>query len=127
MSQRDRPELTADLVSRVRVVLDTLPEVEEEDAWIGVRWRVHGATVAHLFGGEDQLFRIVLRGQPADVSAFEHLGSPYFRAGWGDNVIGMVLDDQSDWGEVAELLIESYCIQAPQRLVERLDLPPAPQ
>ena len=55
--------------------------------------------------------------------AFEHLGAPYFRAGWGRNVVGMLLDDDTDWDEVAELLTESYCLQAPVHLVEQVDRP----
>lgn len=107
-------------------MLGTLPETSCEPAWVGVRWRVGDATVAHLFGGEDQQFRIVLRGSSPDVAAFEHLGEPYFRAGWGANVIGLTVDADTDWGEVAELLLESYCIQAPKRLVDLLGLPPEP-
>ena len=123
MAKRERPEVPDELADRVRSVMVTLPETREEDACVGVRWRVGSSTVAHLFGGEDQQFRIVLRGQSADVVAFEHLGHPYFRAGWGSDVIGLILDEDTDWVEVAELLTESYCIQAPARLVAQLDLP----
>jgi hypothetical protein len=37
--------------------------------------------------------------------------------------VGMVLDDDTDWAEVAELLIESYCLLAPKRLAVRVDRP----
>lgn len=124
MPKADRPDVTDELLARVRPVMAGLPETYEEDAWVGVRWRIGKATIAHLFGGHDQLFRIVLKGQSADVAAFEHLGDPYFRAGWGSDVIGMLVDGDSDWEEIAELITESYCIQAPRHLVDRLDLPP---
>ena len=101
----------------------TLPECHEEDAWVGVRSRVAGATVAHVFGGEDQLFRITFRAEPEEVMAFQHLGAPYFKAEWGGNVVGMLVDDDTDWEELGELLTESYCLQAPQRLVEQVDRP----
>lgn len=126
MSPRDRPPVPDNYIGRVDGVLSALPETHLEPAWVGVRWRVRGATIAHLFGGEDQLFRIVLRGRPEDVNAFAHLGPPYFRAAWGSNVIGLVVDAETDWDELTELLIESYCIQAPSRLVEGLHLPPPP-
>lgn len=32
------------------------------------------------------------------------------RAGWGRDVVGMVLGPDADWGEVAELLTESFCV-----------------
>lgn len=111
------------MVERLRTCLDDLPELVEEAAWVGVRWRIGQITVAHVFGGEDQLFRITFRGEPDEVAAFQHLGHPYFRSGWGDNVIGMVLDEETDWTEMRELMLDSYCVQAPQRLVDQVDRP----
>jgi hypothetical protein len=95
----------------------------EESVWVGTRWRVGAATIAHVFGGEDQLFRITFRAEPDEVMAFEHLGGPYFRAGWGRNVVGMLLDDDTDWDELAELLTDSYCLQAPVSLADRVPRP----
>jgi hypothetical protein len=99
------------------------PECVEEDAWTGVRWRVRGDTVAHVFGGEDQRLRIIFRAEPEEVTAFENLGDPYFKAEWGTNVVGILLDDRTDWSELAELLTDSYCIQAPERLAAAVDRP----
>lgn len=119
----DRPEVPDAMVRRLRAVLDELPECVEEDAWVGVRWRVGHATVAHVFGGEDQLFRVTFRAEPGEVMAFEHLGPPYFRVGWGGNAVGVLLDDDTDWDELAELVTDSYCLQAPQRLAARVPRP----
>ncbi len=105
-------------------MLTALPECREEEAWVGTQWRVRfGATVAHVFGGEDQLFRVVFRAEPDEVMAMQHLGDPYFRAGWGRNVVGMLLDEHTDWQELAELLTDSYCVQAPRELAERVPRP----
>ncbi|MGA9714493.1 MAG: hypothetical protein WBQ48_01555, partial [Aeromicrobium sp.] len=41
----------------------------------------------------------------------------------GSNVVGLVLDDDTSWDEVAELVVESYCVQAPPRLVAQVDRP----
>jgi hypothetical protein len=119
----DRPPVPAAYVDRIHAVVGRLPEAFVEDAWVGVRWRVGQATVAHVFGGEDGLFRVTFRGDPEEVMAFEHLGDPYFRAGWGRNVIGLVLDDGTDWEELTELLTDSYCIQAPAGLAARVERP----
>ncbi|MCL2613834.1 MAG: MmcQ/YjbR family DNA-binding protein [Nocardioidaceae bacterium] len=119
----DRPDVPDTWVVRLRDLLEALPECRTEDAWTGVRWRVGSATVAHVFGGEDQLFRIVFRAEPGEVLAFEHLGSPYFKVEWGTNVVGLLLDDATDWDELAELLTDSYCLQAPERLTVRVDRP----
>ena len=35
----------------------------------------------------------------------------------------MVLDDGTDWDEVAELLAESYCALAPKKLAELVPRP----
>ena len=127
MEKRDRPEVPAVMVRRIRRVLSALPECHEEAAWVGTRWQVGnsrgGATVAHVFGGEDQLFRVVFRAEPDEVIALQHLGPPYFRSGWGRNVVGLVLDDDTDWDELAELLTDSYCVQAPRELAARVPRP----
>ncbi len=123
MPKPERPEVPEQMVRRIRALFDGLPQVVEEPAWVGVRWRVGQATVAHVFGGEDQLFRITFRAELDEVMAFEHLGAPYFRAGWGRNVVGLLLDDDSDWDELAELLTDSYCLQAPGHLADRVARP----
>lgn len=127
MPRPTRPDVPGAYLARLRAILSGLPECEEEDAWVGVRWRVARttATVAHVFGGEDQLFRITFRAEPDEVMAFQHLGVPYFRAEWGGNVVGMLIDDDTDWTELGELLTDSFCLQAPPRLVERVDRPGA--
>lgn len=118
-----RPPVPAAYVERIGATLLALPEVVEEPAWVGVRWRVRGNTIAHVFGGEDQLFRVTFRGEPDEVSAFQHLGDPYFRREWGENVIGLLVDDATDWDELAELLTDSYCLQAPATLAELVQRP----
>lgn len=112
------------MVQRIGRVLTALPECREEPAWVGVRWRVRQQTVAHVFGGEDQLFRVTFRAEPDEVMALQHLGEPYFRASWGRNVVGMLLDDGTDWEELGELLTDSYCLQAPTQLAELVPRPP---
>ena len=111
------------MVLRIGAVMAGLPRTVEESAWVGTRWRVGQATIAHVFGGEDQLFRITFRAEVDEVMAFEHLGEPYFRSGWGPNVVGMLLDDDTDWTELAELLTDSYCLQAPVKLAAQVERP----
>ena len=36
---------------------------------------------------------------------------------------GIVLDDETDWSELAELLTDSYCVQAPARLARLVHRP----
>jgi hypothetical protein len=119
-----RPDVPDVWIRRLRrTLVDRLPECVEEDAWVGLRWRVGQATIAHVFGGEDGICRITFRAEADEVMAFQHLGEPYFKASWGDNVVGMLLDENTDWAELVEQLTDSYCIQAPARLAELVQRP----
>lgn len=108
---------------RLATIFERFPECTERDAWTGVAWQVRQATVAHAFGGEDGLVRVTFRAEPDEVEAFQHLGQRYFKASWGSNVVGLVLDERTDWEELAELLTDSYCVQAPQHLVSLVNRP----
>jgi hypothetical protein len=119
----ERPDVPQEWVERLRTILTDLPQCVEDDAWTGVRWQIGQATVAHVFGGEDQLFRITFRAESDEVMAFRHLGPPYFKASWGGNVVGLLLDESTDWAELAELLTDSYCLQAPARLADLVSRP----
>lgn len=122
-SVSNRPDVPANVMRRLNTILNRLPECHGEDAWTGVRWKVRSATVAHVFGGDDQLFRLTFRTEHGEVPAFENMGHPYFRCGHGDNHVGIMLDTHTDWQEVRELLTESYCLQAPNELADRVDRP----
>lgn len=121
-----RPDVPAAWVRRIAAVLEALPECERVEAWVGVQWQVASRSVAHAFGGEDGLVRITFRAEPDEVMAFQHLGAPYFRAGYGRDVVGLVLDDGTDWDELAELLTDAYCLRAPERLATLVPRPPSP-
>ncbi|MGI8522136.1 MAG: MmcQ/YjbR family DNA-binding protein [Nocardioides sp.] len=119
----ERPLVPEETVLRLGAIMRRFPEVHEENAWVGTRWRIRQATVAHVYGGEDQQFRLTFRAEPDEVMAFGHLGPRCFRAGWGRNVVGVILDDETDWDELGELLTDSYCLQAPQKLAASVDRP----
>ena len=123
MTSTTRPDVPRDWLERLSAIVSAFPEVREHDAWVGLAWKVRSATVAHVFGGEDQRFRITFRAEPDEVMAFQHMGEPYFKASWGSNVVGLLLDDHTDWAELEELLTDSYCIQAPPALAERVPRP----
>jgi hypothetical protein len=38
-------------------------------------------------------------------------------------VVGLLLDDDTDWEELAELLTDSYCLQAPRELAAQVSRP----
>ena len=67
---------------------------------------------------------MTFRSEGPELEMLRHAGAPYFYAGWGRDIVGLVLDDDTDWGEVTELMTESYCVMAPQKLVDLVDRPP---
>jgi predicted DNA-binding protein (MmcQ/YjbR family) len=138
MSAVDDADLAPVLVARVAAICLALPEAHEQDAWIGVRWRIRQRTFAHLAhvdpsGGS--VFGLAARlGRPADVLTFRSSGEelealvrsglPFYKPDWSPHVIGMVLGDHTDWDEVAELMAKSYCLMAPKKLARLVERPP---
>ncbi|HUQ40832.1 MAG TPA: MmcQ/YjbR family DNA-binding protein [Acidimicrobiales bacterium] len=116
-----------EIVDRVRVACAHLPEANEERAFVGTRWRIRGNTLAHVHDtATDQgaVTVITFHSRGAEAEALLHAGHPFYE-GWGPGLVAMVLDDTTDWEEVAELLTESYCLLAPKKLVALLDRPAA--
>ena len=130
-----RIEPSAEVVARLESIVAGLPELVEEDAWTGVRWRIRQKTIAHVMVAQpgyesayrevtgDPAIRTVLtfRASGEELLALSHAGLPFYKPPWSPTVVGMVLDDDTDWDEVAELLTESYRCCAPQKLVRLLD------
>lgn len=130
-----RLEPTPDVVRRLAAIARPLPDAYEEDAWTGVRWRVRKKTFAHVMVAQDgyeSAYRDIT-GDPEprtvltfhatgdELLALTHAGLPFYRPPWSPTVVGLVLDEGTDWDEVAELVTESYRCRAPQRLVRLLD------
>jgi hypothetical protein len=130
-----RIEPAGDVVARLARIALALPETVEQDAWTGVRWRIRTKTFAHVLVAQEgytSAYRevtgvtepttvLTFRSSGDELLALAHSGPPFYRAPWSPTVIGMVLDDDTDWAEVAELVTESYRCCAPQKLVRRLD------
>lgn len=130
-------DVDPEVLAPVRAVCLGLPEAYEEDAWIGVRWRIRQKTFAHLLvvdpgrmaaytravGRDEPVTVVTFRAQGEELDVIRHAGPPYFYAGWGRDAVGIVVDEQTDWTEVAELLTESYCVLAPKKLVALVDRP----
>jgi hypothetical protein len=112
---------------RVRKLCLALPDAYEEQAWVGTRWRVRKRTFAHVLGveddGEDARVVMAFRSTGEELEVLRHGGHPFFVLGWGRDALGMVLDDDTDWDEVRELVVESFCAPAPKKLVRLLDRP----
>ena len=130
-----RIEPDGEVVARLAGVALALPDAYEEDAWTGVRWRIRAKTFAHVMvaqAGFESSFRDITGiADPTTVLTFHatgdellalvHASLPFYKPPWSPTIVGMVLDGETDWGEVAELVTESYRFCAPQKLVWLLD------
>ena len=119
----DPPEVLA----RLRSVCLGLPEVHEQPAWAGTRWRIRKRTFSHvrtLATAAGPVTWVKFWSAGPELDALLAVGHPFYRGGFGTNVVSMVLDADTDWREVTELLTESYRLLAPKRLAALADPPP---
>jgi hypothetical protein len=134
----DPGEVPAEVLVRLRAVCLALPETYEEPAWVGTRWRIRKKTFAHVLRvapGEPPVHAreasvdgpntvLIFRSQGEELAVLTDTGYPFYRPAWGRDVVGMILRPDVDWAEVAELLAESYRVQAPKKLALLVDHPP---
>lgn len=94
---------------------------------MGMRWMIRRRTFAHLLGVEvanvGPLVVLSFRSAGEELEMLRHAGHPFFVLGWGRDAIGMALDADTDWDEVRELVIESFCVLAPKKVVALVDRP----
>jgi hypothetical protein len=133
----DHPAVSDDVLARLRAACAHLPEIVEEPAWVGTRWRVRTKTFAHVLmvadgwppayaeavAVDDDVCVLTFRAQGEELEMLRQAPAPFFKPVWFDDIVGLVLDAGTDWDEVRELLTESYCTLAPQKLVARVDRP----
>ncbi|MDH4117977.1 MAG: MmcQ/YjbR family DNA-binding protein [Acidimicrobiia bacterium] len=127
--RRNTDNVSDEVVNRLRELCLALPDAYEERAWVGIRWMVRKKTFAHVLGVEtDDSAWVVLtfRSQGEELETLRHFGYPYYTLGWGRNALGMVIDHDTDWDEVREIVTESFCVMAPQKLVALVDRPEGP-
>ena len=114
------------VLGELRSICTALPDVHEEQSWAGRRWCIRKRNFAHVLtieGPTGPNTILTFRSSGDELEVLHTKGHPFFRPGWGSNVVGMVLDGDTDWEEVGELLIESYCVLAPKKLAALVDRP----
>ena len=124
----DYADVEAVVLERLRERCLALPDAWEEPAWTGVRFLVRKRNFAHVFAicGPDGAVSTIMafRSPDEERGALIASGHPFFFLGWGRNAVGIVIDSDTDWDEVGELVTESYCVLAPKKLVALVDRPP---
>ncbi|MHB1138690.1 MAG: MmcQ/YjbR family DNA-binding protein [Microthrixaceae bacterium] len=126
-TRRYTDDVPAELEQRLRELCLALPDAMEQRAWRGTRWMVRRRTFAHVLGiqHDDQAPWVVLsfRSTGEELEVLRHAGHPFLLLGWGRDALGLVLEADTDWDEVRELVVESYCALAPKKLSALVDRP----
>lgn len=121
--------------AKLRLICLDLPEAYEEGAWSGTRWTVAKKNFAHVLmidegwppayaraaGSVGPLCVLTFRKSAAATGALHFERLPFFRPVWWPNIVGLVLDANTDWDEVAALLTKSCCVLAPKKLAALVD------
>ncbi|MDQ1372987.1 MAG: hypothetical protein QOJ09_325 [Actinomycetota bacterium] len=131
----ERPEVPNAILAQLRAICLDMPEAYEEQAWVGTRWRIRKHTFAHVVmvdsgwppayaravGSDGPITVLTFRSSGPELDALIHTGRPFFKPAWFADIVGVVLDGDTDWSDVAELLVESYRGLAPKKLVALVD------
>ena len=136
-------DVPLEILDPLRRACLALPDAYEEIAWVGVRWRIRKQTFAHVLtidngwppvyaaaaGSDGPITVLTFQSSGQELAAFSNVGHPFFRPTWRPGIVGMIVEVDVDWTEIAELVTESYCLLAPKKLVELVARPsdePAP-
>jgi YjbR len=117
-------DVQPDVEARVRAGCLALPEAVERQAWAGAQWRVRNRAFAHVLAvdfADGPVTVMTFRASAADHDALLSAGPPFFRPAWGRDAVGMVVDDGTDWDQLAELVVDSYRTVAPRKLIALID------
>jgi hypothetical protein len=125
-------EIPKEIVERIRTLCMALPEVtmRVDEPLTGtrttarsfdIRRRSFCLLVARVDSAGEAAPRLVLRADSHEREVLLASGHPFFASRAGRDRIVVVLTDDTDWGEIRELVIESYRMLAPKKLSALLD------
>ena len=125
-----RPDIPKPILKELRSVCLALPGATEEAARVGIRWCIAKKNFAHVLmidtgrppanakaaGSNGPVFVITFRSDLVEFDPGSFSKSLYFKPVWWPNILGMVLDEHTDWKEVGVHLVASYRLLAPENL-----------
>jgi hypothetical protein len=134
LSKEKRSGVAPEVLARLRLVCLDLPEVIEEKAWAGIRWSVGKKNFAHVLmiadgwppayaaaaGTQGPACVLTFRLSDEGCKAARYGRAPFFRPVWFPNIAGIEINAATDWDELGELILESYRVLAPKKLIERM-------
>jgi len=110
------------ITDRLRAICLALPQATEQETWGHPTFRVRKKIFVGC-GDEDGRMTMSMKAAPGEQEGLLAEGPPFYfpkyvgTKGW----IGLELDHETDWSEVAELVEDSYRAIAPETLIRRLD------
>lgn len=128
-------DIPVHLLAQARAIALELPEATEVETWGHPTFRVRNKIFAGIGASDGQgstsfspdeigerVITMTMKAAPGEQESLLASGPPFFRPkyvgqrGW----IGIIVDDETDWAEVEELVLDSYCAIAPKTLAKRL-------
>lgn len=113
------------VADRVEAICLALPEATMRSEDWGRLFNIRGNTFCFLTARETPertyLPLVVLRTDPEERKALLAIGPPYLDSRGGFGRIEVLLNDDTDWEEIRELVTESYRTLAPKKLIALLD------
>jgi predicted DNA-binding protein (MmcQ/YjbR family) len=113
------------ILTEVRALCAALPQARERKLTYGFSFNIRQKAFAHTMAIEDDEGRcsdlLVFRADPMERQALLEQGHPFLVVGSPPGRVGVVLNDDTDWIEIGELLTESYRLVAPEKLLALLD------
>ncbi len=117
--------MTAALTERLRAICLALPEATEKEAWGDPTFRIRDKIFAMEKRGDGRVSiwckaapgsqQVLVGADPARFFVPPYVG----HKGW----VGMRLDDEPDWAEVAIVVRRSYRLVAPKKLAALVEDP----
>ena len=114
-----------EVFERVRAHCESLPETTvRSDAYahaFQIRLRIFVCLAGVPKGDGTSVSVLGLRADPDERRFLLASGHPYFPSNSGVDRLGIILDDDTDWDQVCELITDSYRLMAPKKLSAQLD------
>lgn len=114
------------LIDRLRHLCLAFPEAYEQETWGHPTFRIRKKMFAACGIGDSGRANVTIKADPDEHAPLLAVGAPFFlpayvgTKGW----IGVWLDTDTDWADIAELLTTSYQLIAPKTLAAQVDGPP---
>ena len=127
------PSLAETALDRMQAIVASLPDVERSPNPVGCYYQIRRKNFAQVVVSIDtrgqQVTMVILRPLPAERESLIATGHPYCSRGpWDERLgrIAILVEATTDWGQVAELVTDSYRLSAPKKLVAELDAQDSP-